>query len=306
ERRDITMETELQTIALDDGAGAAPWPADVRLYQPLEAQQLLLPEHASCLAVQTYLRMCRLPYAVCSSANAEYMSPGGRLTRLPLLRVGAKLVAEFEPSVAHVEALQPQQGLDQWLDAEQREELHALVTYTENTCTLAELHRCYLQPLAYAAHAWPRSGGAHPWPLSTLRRYERRQQALRLLRVYQWRQLDDAAVHHELRQCLQQLSEKLAEQRAQQLDACYLGGRQPSQLDALIFGHVAAILKTQLPQVQLDEMVLQFPRILELCQRIDDEYYEGKQLAGKWQQGCAVGGRTEKQEEVEYAVEAVE
>lgn len=266
------------------------WPADALLYQPLETQQILLPEYASCLAVQTYLRMCHLPYEKRSCANAEFMSPGGRLTRLPLLRIGRRLLAEFEPIVAHVEQEQPNQALTNCLDEDQREELATMVTHLEDTCTLAELHSCFCSQDTYEKHTWLRNGATYPWPLNMLRRYDRKQDALRILRVYGWHQLDEAGVQQNLRKCLQLVREKMqdvdveqGEQREQgeQGEQVFLWGKQPTQLDALLFGHMAAVLGTKLPQVHLANTMREFPQLVDICRRIDAMFYEGKLMNGE-------------------------
>ncbi|EDW66177.1 metaxin-2 [Drosophila virilis] len=291
------METDMDVAnALGETLGAAesmpedtlgeslPWPQDVHLYQPPEETQLLLPERASCLAVKTYLRMCRLPYAERQCDNAEFMSPGGRLTKLPLLRLGRHLLTEFVPIVGHVEVTQLSHALSAWLSAEEREDMRSMVTHAENTFTLAELHQCYLQPQNYASHTQPRNGAAHPWPLSSIRRHEKRDQALRLLRVYQWHELDTAAVRAQLQQCCQLLSDKLEQVETEtdsQLIASYLYGAQLCELDALVFGHVAAILASQLVSSMLAETVRGYPRLIAHSRRIDEAFYEGKQLAGE-------------------------
>ncbi|XP_064556263.1 metaxin-2 [Drosophila montana] len=276
-------------IKPEDALGEClPWPQDVHLYQPPEETQLLLPERASCLAVKTYLRMCRLPFGERQCDNAEFMSPGGRLTKLPLLRLGRHLFTEFEPIVGHVEVTQLSHALSAWLPAEEREDMRSMVTHAENTFTLAELHQCYLQPEIYASHTLPRNGAAHPWPLSSMRRHEKRDEALRLLRVYQWHQLDAAAVRAQLQQCCQLLSDKLEQAETEtetkidsQLIASYLYGPQLCELDALVFGHVAAILASQLVSSMLAETVRSYPRLIAHSRRIDEAYFQGKQLAGE-------------------------
>lgn len=54
-----------------------PWPQDVKLFQPYEVEQILLPDNANCLAVQAFLKMCGLDFEVEPRSNAEYMSPSG-------------------------------------------------------------------------------------------------------------------------------------------------------------------------------------------------------------------------------------
>lgn len=41
-----------------------PWPKDVKLFQPYEVEQILLPDEANCLAVQAFLKMCNLDFQV--------------------------------------------------------------------------------------------------------------------------------------------------------------------------------------------------------------------------------------------------
>lgn len=55
-----------------------PWPQDVKLFQPYEVEQILLPDNTTCLAVQTFLKMCGLDFEVEQRSNAEYMSPSGK------------------------------------------------------------------------------------------------------------------------------------------------------------------------------------------------------------------------------------
>ena len=57
-----------------------PWPNDVKLYQPYEVEQILLPDNAHCLAVQAFLKMCKLSYQTELRGNAEHMSPSGELS----------------------------------------------------------------------------------------------------------------------------------------------------------------------------------------------------------------------------------
>lgn len=72
---------------------------DIIIHQPYEAEQILLAENASCLAVKTYLKMLERNFKVNSCANAEFIAPSGRRTKLPVVQIGAFLVAEFEPII---------------------------------------------------------------------------------------------------------------------------------------------------------------------------------------------------------------
>ncbi|XP_034486444.1 metaxin-2 [Drosophila innubila] len=261
------------------------WPKDVKLYQPPEEDQILLPERASCLAVKTYLRMCNLPFTERSCVNAEFMSTEGRLSRLPLLRLGGKLLTEFEPIVGHVEQMLGGKGLSSWLDEEEREDMRSLVTYMENTCTLTEFHTCFLEEKVYDDHTRLRNGAAHPWPLSTWRRHDKRQEALRLLHVYQWDELSGDRANLKLNECLQLLDDMLKEKQDSLEHALtiqsFIYGKQLCELDALIYGHLTAILTTVLPNPLLALTVRKFPRLVTYCRRIDEQFHGGKHFAGE-------------------------
>lgn len=69
------------------------------IHQPYEAEQILLAENASCLAVKTYLKMLNRDFSVKSTANAEFMAPSGKRTKLPVVQIGAFIAAEFEPII---------------------------------------------------------------------------------------------------------------------------------------------------------------------------------------------------------------
>ncbi|XP_017092956.2 metaxin-2 [Drosophila bipectinata] len=253
------------------------WPKDAQLHQPPEKTQLLLAERASCLAVKTYLLLCGLPFQERTSDHAEFMSPGGRLTRLPLLRIGlVRVLSEFGPIVDHVEATQTGHCLDAWLTEEQRDEMHCLVNYVENVFSLAEIHFSFVDTLNYQLYTGPRSGAAHPWPLCLIRRYAKQREATRLLKVYQWESLDPDQVLHEVSSCCSALVSKLEENET---GSRFFFGPRPCQLDALVFGHVAAILSTWMPNMEMADLLYGFPRIIGHCRRLDNSLFQGRLLA---------------------------
>lgn len=253
------------------------WPKEAQLHQPPEQTQLLLAERASGLAVKAYLLQCGLPFLERISDHAEFMSPGGRLTRLPLLRLGpVRVLSEFGPIAAHVEATQPGHCLDGWLAEEQRDEMRCLASYVENVFSLAEIHFSFMDTLNYQLYTGPRSGAAHPWPLCLLRRFAKQREANRLLKVYQWTTLDPDEVLHEVSLCCGALVAKLEENET---GAKYFFGARPCQLDALVFGHVAAILSTRMPNMEMADLLYGFPRLIAHCRRIDNSLFQGQLLA---------------------------
>ena len=115
---------------------------DATIYQPDEAEQILLAEQSSCLAVRAYLKMCNLKYDVKCVPNAEFMSRGGRYTKLPILRVGTFVESEFEPIINLVES----KGfkLTDDLSAEEKSDLRAYMSLVENVFTSAEVYFVFL------------------------------------------------------------------------------------------------------------------------------------------------------------------
>ncbi|KAH8420164.1 hypothetical protein KR009_006415 [Drosophila setifemur] len=253
------------------------WPREAQLHQPPERSQLLLAERCSGLAVRAYLKFCRLPFCEKISQHAEFMSPGGRLTRLPLLRLGpVKVFSEFEPIVAHVEGTQLEHSLSSWLGEEEREDMRSAVSYVENTFSLAEIHMSFQDAANYQLYTGPRSGAAHPWPLSLVRRYAKQREAMRLLKVYQWQDMDTDQVLHEMGVCCSSLSSKMEENEGR--GANFLYGEQPCELDALVFGHVTSILTTRMPNMELADLLHRYPRLIAHSRRIDTLLFQGRML----------------------------
>lgn len=83
--------------------------------------------------------MCKLPYTVEPRANAEYMSPGGHMTKLPVLQCGAFVVSELEPIINLVE--KKGSPLTDTMDADERNDLRAYLSLTEKIFTNAEVSR---------------------------------------------------------------------------------------------------------------------------------------------------------------------
>ncbi|XP_017050679.1 metaxin-2 [Drosophila ficusphila] len=253
------------------------WPLDAQLYQPPEKNQLLLAESASCLAVKTYLRMCNLPFSERVCDNAEFMSPGGRLTHLPLLRLGpVKTFAEFEPIVEQVESMRAGNSLSSWMSEDQRDDMRCVLNRVENVFTLAEMHMSYVDTINYQLYTAPRTGAAHPWPLSMIRRLAKQKDAHKILQVYQWQDMDNDEVLHQVGSCVDSLISQLEEHPAEE----FLCGPKPCELDALVFGHVTAILTTKLPNMELAEILATYRRLLAHCHSIDWNLFGGLLLSG--------------------------
>ncbi|RXM30880.1 Metaxin-2 [Acipenser ruthenus] len=169
--------------------------------------QILLSDHASSLAVQAYLRMCNLPVQVACRANAEYMSPSGKV---PFIHVGNQVVSELGPIVQFIKA--KGHSLSDGLGEVQKAEMKAYMELVNNMLLTAE-------------------------------------------------------VYEDVSQCCQALSQRLGTQP-------YFFNKQPTELDALVFGHLFTILTTQLTSDELGEKVKNYSNLLSFCRRIEQNYFE--------------------------------
>jgi len=250
-----------ESMSLELGA-QEPWPANAQLYQPYEVEQILLPENASCLAVQAFLHMCGLDFTIEMRSNAESMSPSGKV---PFIRAGAFVVSEMEPIVSFVNTKGI--SLTSQLDVGQKADMRAYMSLVNNVLGNAELYLTWVEPVTLAEVTQPRHGSVHPWPLSCILNWQTRRSVLKRLGVLGWAAKTVEAVYTEIETCCRALSERLD-------NSPYFFGTQPTELDALVFGHLFSILTTPLPDQRLKQIVQQFPNLTALCEVIERDYFE--------------------------------
>ncbi|XP_071385762.1 metaxin-2 isoform X2 [Centroberyx affinis] len=222
-------------------AAAEPWPENATLYQPLKEDQILLSDCASSLAVQAYLRMCSLPVQVACKANAEYMSPSGKV---PFVHVGNQVVSELGPIVQFTKA--KGHSLSDGLDDVQRAEMKAYMELVNNMLLTAEL---YIQ--------WCDDATASEWEVR------------RKMNAIGWGGKTLEQVYEDVSQCCQALSQRLGTQP-------FFFNKQPTELDALVFGHLFTILTTRLTSTELAERIKSYSNLLSFCRRIEQSYFEDK------------------------------
>ncbi|XP_045414739.1 metaxin-2 isoform X2 [Lemur catta] len=212
-------------------AATEPWPENATLYQQLKGEQILLSDNAASLAVQAFLQMCNLPIKVVCRANAEYMSPSGKV---PFIHVGNQVVSELGPIVQFVKA----KLYLQWCDE----------------ATVGEI-----------THA--RYGSPYPWPLNHILAYQKQWEVKRKMKAIGWGNKTLDQVLEDVDQCCQALSQRLGTQP-------YFFNKQPTELDALVFGHLYTILTTRLTNDELSEKVKNYSNLLAFCRRIEQHYFE--------------------------------
>jgi len=250
-----------ESMSLEVGA-QEPWPSNVQLFQPYEVEQILLPDNASCLAVQAFLHMAGLDFTIEMRSNAENMSPSGKV---PFIKAGAFVVSEMEPIVAFVNTKGI--SLTNQLDVGQKADMRAYMSLVNNVLGNAELYVSWYDEVTLTEVTKPRHGSVHPWPLSHILNWQKRNTVMKRLGALGWTNKTLEDVYAEIETCCRALSERLD-------NSPYFFGSKPTELDALVFGHVFSILTTPLPDNRLKVIVQQFGNLSKLCEMIERDYFE--------------------------------
>uniref|UniRef100_T1JEZ3 Metaxin glutathione S-transferase domain-containing protein n=1 Tax=Strigamia maritima TaxID=126957 RepID=T1JEZ3_STRMM len=224
-----------QSIAVEFGA-SEPWPADAKLFQSYEVEQILLPDSATCLATQAFLKMCGLNFAVEMRANAESMSPLG----------------------IHI---------SDHLDNAQRADMRAYMSLINNVLANAELYICWMNGVTLEEVTKPRYGAVYPWPLNHILAYRKQLDIRRKLSALGWVKKTVDEVYTEIDTCCHALSERLDK-------LGFFFNNKPTELDALVFGHLFTILTTPLPDNRLAAIVRSYRNLVDLCKNIEQRYFE--------------------------------
>jgi len=250
-----------ESMTLEMGA-QEPWPSNVQLFQPHELEQILLPDNATSLAVQAFLHMCKLDFTIEMRSNAENMSPSGRV---PFIKAGAFVVAEMEPIVAFVNTKGI--SLTAQLDVGQKADMRAYMSLVNNVLGNAELYISWIDQVTLEEVTQPRHGSVHPWPLSLVLNWQKRSAVTKRLGALGWtsKSMDD--VYSEIENCCRALSERLE-------SSPYFFGNRPTELDALVFGHIFSLLTTPLPDNKAKNIVQNFGNLVKLCENIERDYFE--------------------------------
>lgn len=259
------MSSLVSDAATVEIIGRTPWPEMVKLYQPYEVGQILMPEFASCLSVKAFLNMCGLKFQTELRPNAEFMSPSGKV---PFLQIGPLLVSEFDPIVAIANA--KGHSLSSHLTDEQRADMKAYISLVQTVLVNSLHYLLWLDKETLELVTKPRSGSPYKWPLNKIIPLKKKREIVKLLSSAGWTKKSTDEVYEEVRNGCQLLSDRLGDQM-------YFFGSKATELDAFVFGHLFTILTTSLPSQQLAEIVQQHGNLAELCRRIHEEHFKDLQ-----------------------------
>uniref|UniRef100_A0A8I6APV3 Metaxin 2 n=1 Tax=Rattus norvegicus TaxID=10116 RepID=A0A8I6APV3_RAT len=188
-------------------AATEPWPENATLYQQLRGEQILLSDNAASLAVQTFLQMCNLPVKVVCRANAEYMSPSGKV---PFIHVGNQVVSELGPIIQFVKA--KGHSLSDGLDEVQKAEMKAYMELVNNMLLTAELYLQWCDEATVGEITLARYGSPYPWPLNLILTYQKQCEVKRKMKAIGWGNKTLDQVLEDVDRCCQALSQRLGTQ----------------------------------------------------------------------------------------------
>lgn len=259
----------MSTAVSAELGGQEPWPQDVKLFKPFAVEQILLPDSALCLSVSTFLRMCKLEYEEEERANAEFMSPTGRV---PFIKAGAFVIAELDQIITFVN--HKNVSLTSHLDSTQKADMRAYISLVNNVLGSAQLYMSWVDSETYNEVTFPRYSSVHPWPLNYILTKQKRNAVLRRLDLLGWKKKTCAEVYEEVDNCCKALDQRLDNQT-------FFFGNSPTELDAVVFGHLFTLFTTPLPSNTLKEVVGHYPALVQLCTKIESDYYENGVLSRK-------------------------
>ncbi|KAI4484561.1 hypothetical protein M0804_007127 [Polistes exclamans] len=258
-------ELTADAITLELGA-QEPWPQMIQLYQPFEVEQILLPDNASCLAVQAFLKMCNLEFQIKSRRDAEYMSPTGSL---PFIKCGAFVLSEFDNIVSFIS--NKGTSLSNHLKPEDKSDMKAYISLVNNVFVNAELYICWVDPTTLEEVTKQRHGSVYPWPLNHYLNWQKRKQVIKRLNVLGWYNRTLKEVADEVQNCCVILSERLNKRN-------FFFGNEPTEFDALVYGHIEALSKFHFfPSTQeISTIIHTFPGLMEHTYKINNIYFNQK------------------------------
>ncbi|XP_025076711.1 metaxin-1-like [Pomacea canaliculata] len=219
----------------------------------------------NCLAVLAYCKFSGVPVDVKITGN-PWKSPSGELPSL-------RHVETTETNVQDIFAYLRKQnwGSDFELSTKQSADVVAFSSMLEEKLLPAILHLWWVDGKTFVDFTRPWYAKVVPFPLNFFLPSQKQKAAsLRVFLTKGGENISDSDVevkiYKEAKECLNLLSYKLGSQE-------YMFGKQPSSLDAIMFGYLAPILKAPLPSNQLQTHLKQCDNLVNFINEILQRYF---------------------------------
>ncbi|KAJ7380133.1 Metaxin-2 [Desmophyllum pertusum] len=250
--------TEAVIAAMSTEQGV--WPENAELYEPCK-DTILLTDAASCRSTEAYLRFCGLAHEVKSRRNAEFMSPTGKV---PFLTADRELIGDFQGIASFIEAKGFSTSAN--FEMKDRAEMKAYLSLIENSLIPAELYMLWWKK-DWAVRTRQQYGCQYPVPLNLILSYRKQWQVCQYLKAAGWHRKTEREVIDEFRRTCQALSEKLGNNR-------FFINDRPTEVDALVFGHLHSVLTRYLPDDSLSSVVRTHKNLEDFVMRILTDFFQ--------------------------------
>ncbi|XP_028984406.1 metaxin-1-like isoform X4 [Betta splendens] len=229
-----------------------------------------------CLVVLAYAQFAGAPLKLRKISN-PWRSPSGFL---PALRTNGKETLS-RPSDIIIHLRKQKYNADFDLSAKEGADSLAFISLMEEKLMPALIYAFWIEPKNYVdvTRCWY---AAHmPFPLNFFLpgRMQRQQlEKLRLLRGDEGLEAGEdleKELYRDAAECMNLLSQRLGSQK-------FFFGDSPSSLDAYVFGHLAPILKSKLPNGKLQQHLKSLDNLTNFCTNILLLYFprDGQESSG--------------------------
>ncbi|KAM9309232.1 metaxin-1a isoform 1-T1 [Pholidichthys leucotaenia] len=215
-----------------------------------------------CLVVLAYAQFAGAPLKLRKICN-PWRSPGGSL---PSLRTNQKETLS-RPSDIIIHLRKQKYNADFDLSAKEGADSLAFISLMEEKLVPAMIYTFWVEPKNYVDVTRRWYAEHMPFPLNFFLPGRMQRQQLEKLRLLRGDELLEAGeelekeLYHDATECMNLLSQRLGSQK-------FFFGDSPSSLDAYVFGHLAPILKTKLPNGRLQQHLKCLDNLSGFCTNI--------------------------------------
>jgi len=136
-----------------------------------------------------------------------------------------------------------------------------------NNFTLIELYINWMHEPSFQKITTKRYAFNKPWPLNKLLLKQRRAQIISYLKAKGWGDKNLGNIETELSSILEALSQLLGSKNY------FFSDTHPSDLDALVFGHLYTLLTTKSIDSRFQDLIHSFPTLTKFVSNIENRYF---------------------------------
>ncbi|XP_056122139.1 metaxin-1a [Rhinichthys klamathensis goyatoka] len=230
--------------------------------------------NTDCLIVLAYARFSGAPLKIHKISN-PWRSPTGSLPALRTKEEGSC----SQPSQIIIQLRKQKYNADYDLSAKEGADTLAFTSLLEERLLPALIYALWLDPKNYAevTRRWYGENMCFPLNFFLPGRMQNRQlERLRLIRGNSALEAGEEAekeLYHDALECLNLLSQRLGSNK-------FFFGDSPSSLDAYVFGHLAPLIKIQLPNCRLQQNLKNLDNLNTYCSNILSLYFPNESKEG--------------------------